>query len=116
MKRNSDIENKKSNTEKNLSDADKKLQQQHMEKTAIALRYDSDLEAAPRIVATGKGYIADKIIDIAKKENVPIHRDDAVARTLSKLDFGDTIPPELYEVVAQILIYVDRVDGLKGKR
>ena len=103
-------------TEKKISDNEKLLHQQQMEKTAVALRYDSDLEAAPRIIATGKGYIADKIIEIAQQENVPIHRDDAVARTLSKLDFGDTIPPELYEVVSKILIYVDRVDGLKGKR
>ena len=107
---------KGSDTEKKLSEKEMMLHQQHMEKTAVALRYDSDLEAAPRIIATGKGYIADKIIEIAQQENVPIHRDDAVARTLSKLDFGDTIPPELYEVVSKILIYVDRVDGLKGKR
>lgn len=86
-----------------------------MEKTAVALKYDSERDRAPRIVATGKGYLADKIIDVAKEEKVPIHRDDAVARTLSKLELGDTIPPELYEVVAQIMIYVDRVDGLKGK-
>ena len=84
-------------------------------KTAIALKYDSDQDVAPRIVATGKGYVANKIIAKASQENVPIHRDDAIAKTLSKLELGDTIPPELYEVVAQILIYVNRVDGLKGK-
>lgn len=82
-------------------------------KTAIALKYDSDQDVAPRIVATGKGYVANKIIAKASQENVPIHRDDAIAKTLSKLELGDTIPPELYEVVAQILIYVNRVDGLK---
>lgn len=84
------------------------------EKMAVALKYDSEQDTAPKIVATGKGYLADKIIEVANQEKVPIHRDDAVARTLSKLEIGDTIPPELYEVVAQILIYVDRVDGLKS--
>ena len=98
------------------SDTKRKLHEQQMEKTAVALKYDSDLDAAPRIVATGKGYIADKIIEVANLENVPVHQDDAVAKTLSKLELGDAIPPELYEVVAQILIYVDGVDGLKGKR
>lgn len=86
-----------------------------MGKTAVALKYDLEKDAAPRIVATGKGYVAEKIIDTAKEANVPVHRDDAVARTLSKLELGDTIPPELYEVVAQILIYVDRVDARKLK-
>ena len=88
---------------------------QLMGKTAVALKYDVDKDTAPRIVATGKGYLAEKIIDTAKEANVPIHKDDAVARSLSKLELGDTIPPELYEVVAQILIYVDRVDAMKLK-
>jgi len=98
-------------------DLDKK-QEEHsklMGKTAVALKYDVENDAAPRIVATGKGYLAEKIIDAAKESNVPVHRDDAVARTLSKLELGDAIPPELYEVVAQILIYVDRVDSMKLK-
>ncbi len=94
---------------------EKRQHELHMEKTAVALKYDSEKDIVPRIVATGKGYVADRIIEVAKEEKVPIHRDDAVARTLSKLDLGDAIPSELYEVVAQILIYVDRVDGLKGK-
>ena len=98
------------------SDTKRKLHEQQKEKTAVALKYDSNADAAPRIVATGKGYVADKIIEVANQENVPVHQDDAVARTLSKLELGDAIPPELYEVVAQILIYVDGVDGLKGKR
>lgn len=95
------------------SEEEKKLHDEFMNKTAVALKYDIDKDTAPKIVATGKGYLAEKILEVAKKENVPVHRDDAVARTLSKLELGDTIPPELYEVVAQILIYVDRVDGMK---
>lgn len=97
------------------SETRRKLHEQQMEKTAVALKYDSDSDDAPRIVATGKGHLAEKIIEAANQENVPVHQDDAVAKTLSKLELGDDIPPELYEVVAQILIYVDGVDGLKGK-
>ena len=46
---------------------------------------------------------------------MPIHRDDKLADTLSRLDIGDMIPPELYEVVAEILVFVDSMDKIKGK-
>ena len=46
---------------------------------------------------------------------MPIHRDDKLADTLSRLEVGDMIPPELYEVVAEILIFVDSMDKIKGK-
>ena len=47
--------------------------------------------------------------------NVPIHRDDKLADTLSRLEIGEMIPPELYEVVAEVLIFVDAMDKLKSK-
>lgn len=83
-------------------------------KQAVALQYDPD-DVAPRVVATGAGYIAEKIIEEANKANVPIHEDDKLAKSLAKLSVGDAIPPELYEVVAEILVFVDSVDKLKGK-
>ena len=70
-------------------------------KQAIALEYDPSDEA-PRVVASGKGILADKIIEKARESSVPIHRDDKLADTLSRLDIGEMIPPELYEVVAEI--------------
>ena len=78
-------------------------------KSAVALEYDPSDEA-PKIVATGKGILAEKIIEKAKESNVPIHQDSKLAGTLSKLEIGDMIPPELYEVVAEILIFVDGMD------
>lgn len=93
----------------------KELSKEFRNKTAVALKYDMEKDTAPKIIATGKGYLADKIIETAKQENVPVHQDAEVAKSLSKLELGDNVPPELYEVVAQIMIYVDRVDGLKGK-
>lgn len=83
-------------------------------KMAIALSYDGT-NTAPTVVATGKGYVADKILETAKKENVPIHKDEKLAKTLSKLELGDAIPKELYKVVAEILIYVNDMDTLKEK-
>ncbi len=83
-------------------------------KTAVALAYDPG-DAAPRILATGKGAVAEKIIEEAKAHNVPFYKDNKLAETLSKLEIGDAIPPELYEVVAQILLFVDGMDKVKAK-
>lgn len=83
-------------------------------KQAIALEYDPSDEA-PRVIASGRGYLAEKIIEKAKESDVPVHRDDKLADTLSRLEIGDMIPPELYEVVAEILVFVDAMDKLKSK-
>lgn len=83
-------------------------------KTAIALEYDPQ-DAAPKIVATGKGIIAEKILEKAKEAAVPIHEDSKLADTLSKLEIGEMIPPELYSVVAEILVFVDAMDKIKAK-
>jgi len=83
-------------------------------KQAIALEYDPQ-DDAPRVIASGRGIIAEKIIEKAKESDVPIHRDDKLADTLSRLDIGEMIPPELYEVVAEILVFVDSMDKIKSK-
>lgn len=83
-------------------------------KQAIALSYDP-AEEAPKVIATGRGALAEKIIEKAKEANVPIHKDDKLADTLSRLDIGEMIPPELYEVVAEILVFVDAMDKIKAK-
>ncbi len=83
-------------------------------KQAIALEYDPS-EVAPKIVATGRGKVAEKIIEAAQEAEVPVHQDDKLADTLSKLDIGDFIPPELYEVVAEILVFVDQMEKIRSK-
>lgn len=83
-------------------------------KQAIALSYEMGDEA-PKILATGKGILAEKIIEKAKEADVPLYEDSKLANTLSKLEIGDMIPPELYTVVAEILVFVDNMDKLKGK-
>lgn len=83
-------------------------------KTAVALSYEPGDEA-PKILAAGKGFVAEKIIEEAKKNDVPFYKDSALAETLSKLEIGDQIPPDLYEVVAQILVFVDGMDKVKAK-
>lgn len=83
-------------------------------KTAIALEYEPE-DAAPKIIATGKGIVAERIIEAAKEADVPIHEDSKLADTLSRLEIGEMIPPELYEVVAEILVFVDAMDKIKAK-
>ena len=83
-------------------------------KQAIALAYDP-ADTAPRILATGKGALAEKILEKAKESDVPVYQDEKLAKTLAKLEIGDAIPPELYEVVAEILVFVDDMDKLKSK-
>ena len=72
-------------------------------KQAVALSYDPE-EDAPKVIASGRGALAERIIERAKEANVAVHRDDKLADTLSRLEIGDMIPPELYEVVAEILV------------
>lgn len=83
-------------------------------RSAVALAYEPG-EEAPKILAAGKGVIADRIIETAKEANVPLHQDSKLADTLSRLEVGDFIPPELYEVVAEVLVFVDSMDHLKEK-
>lgn len=83
-------------------------------KQAIAIQYNPD-EVAPKILASGTGIIADKIIEKAKSSDVPLYKDNELANTLSKLDIGEYIPPELYSIVAEILVFVDNLDKIKGK-
>ena len=78
-------------------------------KVSVALEYVPG-EEAPKIIASGKGVLAEKIIERAKEADVPVYEDSKLANTLSKLEIGDMIPPELYSVVAEILVFVDDMD------
>lgn len=79
-------------------------------KTAIGLRYDQKRDFAPVVVAKGLGIVAENIIHVAKESNVPVYEDEALASQLSGLQIGFQIPYDLYEVVAQVLIFISHVD------
>lgn len=87
---------------------------QEKQKTAVALSYEPG-EQAPKILATGKGVLAEKIIEAAKEADVPTYKDNKLADTLSRLEIGDMIPPELYQVVAEILVFVNDMDKMRQK-
>ena len=82
-----------------------------MHKSAIALEYNPD-EEAPKVIASGRGHLADKIIDKAQEYDIPVHQDKKLANSLSNLEIGEYIPKELYQVV---LVYVDAMDRIKGR-
>jgi len=74
--------------------------------TAVALKYQPKSDNAPRVTAKGKGKVAEKIIEIAKKNNIYIHNDPDLIEILSQLDINDQIPPDLYIVAAELLAFV----------
>lgn len=84
------------------------------QKVSVALEYVPG-EEAPKIIASGRGVLAEKIIERAKEADVPVYEDSKLANTLARLEIGDMIPPELYQVVAEILVFVDDMDKLRSK-
>ena len=75
---------------------------------AVALPYDQDKDAAPTVVAKGQGLIAEKILDLARRNNIPVSENPDLAHLLAQLDLGELIPAELYPAVAEVLAYVYR--------
>ena len=90
----------------------KKNKDTHLDATqkAVALRYEPLKFSAPRIVAKGQGKIAEKIINLAKQEGIPIYEDKDLVAALSTLDWYEEIPEELYKAVAEVLAFVYRLN------
>ena len=82
---------------------------------AASLKYDPERDYAPQVTAAGKGYVAEKIIGTAREAGVPVYKDEALAGTLTRLQVGDMIPRELYEVVAEVLAFVIGIDQTQGR-
>lgn len=86
-----------------------KEEKQIKDKKAVALKYNPQM-SAPKVVAKGQGYLAEKILENAKENKVTVYEDKALVEELEKIDLGLNIPPYLYEVVAQILLFVSDLD------
>jgi len=84
-------------------------------KKAVALKYKPDEDAAPKVVAKGKGAVAEAILAKAKEHGVPIQEDPSLVEVLSKLDVDQQIPPELYQLVAEVLSFIYRTDRRIGE-
>jgi flagellar biosynthesis protein len=83
-----------------------------MDKTpkAVALRYDKDKDHAPKVIARGRGKIAEKILEIAKAHNLPLYEDKNLVQILEALELETEIPPELYRAVAEVLAFIYRLN------
>src|SRR5438067_3654460 len=85
-------------------------------KTAVALKYDRAKTRAPTVAASGKGRIAERILEVARQHGVPIKEDPDLVQLLAKLDLGDAIPGELYPVIAEVFAFVYRLNARPAGR
>ena len=77
---------------------------------AVALRYDQQADAAPRIIARGDRLLAERIIELARAHGVHVHEDPDLVALLAKLPVETTIPEPLYRAVAEVLAFVYRLN------
>jgi flagellar biosynthesis protein len=78
--------------------------------TAAVIRYDEESGNGPTVVAQGKGHVANKIIELAKQNNIHVQEDSALVENLLDMDLGDNIPPQLYAVMAEILLLIETME------
>lgn len=87
---------------------------QNKRKQAVALKYQAGTMEAPKVVAKGSGYVAENILKVAQDHQIPVQEEPSLVEVLGKLDLNQQIPPELYQVVAEVLAFVYRLD--KGRK
>jgi flagellar biosynthesis protein len=78
---------------------------------ATALRFDPAAGGAPRVVASGAGLIAERILELARDEGIPVREEPALVEALSRLELEQEIPPELYIAVAEVLVWAYGLEG-----
>jgi len=86
---------------------------QSAQQKAVALKYDAQLSLAPVIKAKGRGATAEKIIQIARDNSIPIREDTELVEILVQIDLEKEIPPELYSIVAEVFAFVYRLNSSK---
>lgn len=91
-------------------------EKEQQKRSAVALRYDIEKDAAPLVLATGRGRVADEILRIAQENEIPLYEDPRIAGILSKLKMDTEIPPELYVLVAGVLFFVFQLDKMAEKK
>lgn len=81
---------------------------------AVALKFVMGKDEAPQVLAKGQGLMAEKILALARQKGIPLYEDPELVEVLSKLDLGNHIAPELYQAVAEVLIFIYRVNQKKA--
>lgn len=87
----------------------------YKQKKATALKYDQHQLGAPKVTATGRGLVAENILSKAQKSNIAIHTDPSLVELLNELHINETIPPELYQAVAEVFAFVYHADHMVKK-
>lgn len=80
------------------------------QKKAVALRYDKGKDASPKVIGKGIGLLAEKLLELARVHDIPIHEDADLVEVLSRLDLNEEIPESTYFIVAEILAFVYRTN------
>ena len=93
-----------------LSDQDKQNLQ------AVAIQYDKDSKKAPMIIASGKGKVAEKILNLAEENDIPMVQDKKLSKLLSSIKIKTEIPPKLFKLVAEILAFIFYLEKMSKKR
>ena len=80
-------------------------------KSAVALKYQTETDAAPKVTAKGEGLVAERIIQLARENQVPIKEDPDLVQILSQVDINKEVPPSVYKVVAELLAFVYKLNN-----
>jgi len=80
-------------------------------KSAVALKYQTETDAAPKVTAKGEGLVAERIIQLARENKVPIKEDPDLVQILSQVDINKEVPPSVYKVVAELLAFVYKLNS-----
>lgn len=81
-----------------------------LRKGAIAIGYDEKLDEAPKVLAKGFGIVGEEIIAVGKEHEIMIREDELLFESLSRLEVSENVPPKLYQVIAELLAYVYKVE------
>ncbi|WP_445509374.1 EscU/YscU/HrcU family type III secretion system export apparatus switch protein [Rossellomorea marisflavi] len=86
------------------------MSREQKRKAAVALGYDRTQDDSPRVIAKGKGLIAEEILKRAEEHDIPVQEDETLVDLLGQLDVKESIPEELYGAVAEVFAFIYRVD------
>lgn len=84
-------------------------------KSASVLKYEENQDISPKLIAKGKGIVADHILKEAEKHEIPIRKDPSLTELLSQLEINQSIPEELYQAVAEVFAFIYKVDHKTSK-
>ena len=86
-----------------------------MQRKAVALKYEAERDNAPRVIAKGRGHVAEHILETAQKNAVPVYQDKTLVNMLMALEIDREVPSELYKAIAEVMAYVYKMDKSHGE-